>query len=437
MKRFCVFFLVFLVAIGNLMAQFSSNGRSAKWFECNFSEIDEVFIFNGNIDYIEYNNDGDEEADFTWYKYADNFGLTSPKIAVHEENNTTKSTFFMPDAGTGYEVEISIAGVVYRKYVWVIDYSTNKIDIHSLEVRDSETERCKFVEVTAETTVPEMRYYTPKGISYSLLRTFKLAYTTLDKENNPKDTVEVLSTPIFNQLVKAPFCDTEFKFTGDQFAEFYGEKREAKVGYSAIAVQANLKATIVPRDAKNEREREMDNPFGGSAPLNVDFTSNAKEPVTKWYEWQIIDLSAQSNTPKIFRDRDLRYTFNDWGRYRVKLSVYNTESTCSSQEETDVSVVLSSLEVPNVFTPNGDGIHDEFRVAYKSLATFHGIVYNRWGRKVFEWTDPARGWDGRIGGKPAVVGAYYYIIEATGVDIDPETRKPMKYKKKGDINLIR
>jgi gliding motility-associated-like protein len=107
-----------------------------------------------------------------------------------------------------------------------------------------------------------------------------------------------------------------------------------------------------------------------------------------------------------------------------------------------------------VFTPNGDGTNDEFRVAYRSLREFHCWVYNRWGKLVYEWTDPAKGWDGTIYGKPAAEGAYYYVIRALGTDADKNARYTMKavYNKKklkadeamigvyqlsGDINLLR
>ena len=84
----------------------------------------------------------------------------------------------------------------------------------------------------------------------------------------------------------------------------------------------------------------------------------------------------------------------------------------------------------------GDGMDDEFRVAYKSIVSFKAVVYNRWGREVFRWTDPGKGWDGYIGGKLANPGPYYYIIEAEGSDKDADG-KNRQYKLKGDINLLR
>ena len=118
-----------------------------------------------------------------------------------------------------------------------------------------------------------------------------------------------------------------------------------------------------------------------------------------------------------------------------------------------MNISVSDLQVPNVFTPNGDGLNDEFRVQYRSLAEFHCWVYNRWGKLVYEWTDPAKGWDGTINGSPAAEGAYFYVIRARGTDADPKQGYTTKaayrraqlnsdkmvgiYQLSGDINLIR
>jgi gliding motility-associated-like protein len=90
----------------------------------------------------------------------------------------------------------------------------------------------------------------------------------------------------------------------------------------------------------------------------------------------------------------------------------------------------SDLQVPFAFTPNGDGKNDEFRVAYRSLATFKCWIFNRWGKQIYFWTDPQKGWDGNIGRRPASTGGYMYVIEAVGTD-------GKKFKKKGIVNLLR
>jgi gliding motility-associated-like protein len=84
---------------------------------------------------------------------------------------------------------------------------------------------------------------------------------------------------------------------------------------------------------------------------------------------------------------------------------------------------MSELEVPNIFSPNGDGINDFFQVKAQTLKEFKGVIVNRWGRSLYEWTDwenMESGWDGKIdGGNYAAPGVYYYIIKATGMDEKP------------------
>jgi len=84
---------------------------------------------------------------------------------------------------------------------------------------------------------------------------------------------------------------------------------------------------------------------------------------------------------------------------------------CTASDMVFVKVLRKPI-IPNIFSPNGDGIHDKWEIEF--LDTYPGCVvqiYNRYGQVVkrFEgYTDP---WDGKINGKDAPVGTYYYIIE--------------------------
>jgi len=107
-----------------------------------------------------------------------------------------------------------------------------------------------------------------------------------------------------------------------------------------------------------------------------------------------------------------------------------SNANCEFTDSVSIKVVESKIEVPRVFTPNGDGINDEFRVAYQSIVKFRCWVFNRWQKQLYYWTDPQKGWDGNINGNPARPGAYFYVIEAEGSDGE-------KYNLKGNINLLR
>ena len=95
------------------------------------------------------------------------------------------------------------------------------------------------------------------------------------------------------------------------------------------------------------------------------------------------------------------------------------------------------LYVPNVFSPNSDGINDFFRFYVPiSLSTVEEFfIFDRWGNIVYQAKDlidlnSFLGWDGIVRGKEAAVGVYVYFIRATFFD---GTEKLLK----GDVMLIR
>lgn len=74
--------------------------------------------------------------------------------------------------------------------------------------------------------------------------------------------------------------------------------------------------------------------------------------------------------------------------------------------------VLKPIIIPNVFSPNGDGIHDIWAIS--NLADYPNTtvrVFNRYGVNVFSSIGYHRSWDGTANGKPLPFGTYYYIID--------------------------
>lgn len=110
-------------------------------------------------------------------------------------------------------------------------------------------------------------------------------------------------------------------------------------------------------------------------------------------------------------------------------------STIQAQtdETTDTTTVVSHIEIPNAFSPNGDGINDTFHVKAdktKGIVEFRAIIYNRWGQKIYEWTDINGGWDGTFNGSPVKQGTYFVLVKAKGSDGQTHTIKR-------DVNLLR
>lgn len=92
------------------------------------------------------------------------------------------------------------------------------------------------------------------------------------------------------------------------------------------------------------------------------------------------------------------------------------------------------LDIPNVFSPNGDGLNDYFfprTLLGSRLTRFRMLIFNRWGEQVFETaTLDGRGWDGRFNSKIQPQGAYVYQIEA-------QINGGATEKYQGNVTLIR
>ncbi|MBO7481670.1 MAG: gliding motility-associated C-terminal domain-containing protein, partial [Bacteroidales bacterium] len=98
------------------------------------------------------------------------------------------------------------------------------------------------------------------------------------------------------------------------------------------------------------------------------------------------------------------------GEYMV--SVVDANNCSVSMGATIESSYADCLKIPNVFTPNGDGINDTWEIGNIDMFPNAKIyVFNRWGQMIYTGTTDSEFWDGRIrGGSMAPAGTYMYII---------------------------
>jgi gliding motility-associated-like protein len=95
-----------------------------------------------------------------------------------------------------------------------------------------------------------------------------------------------------------------------------------------------------------------------------------------------------------------------------------------------IKLVCGEFFVPTIFSPNGDGNNDEFKVYGKCIEELSFRVYDRWGEKVFESIDPSVGWDGYFKGKLMNSASFVYVVDVRFVDGRSETIK-------GNVSLVR
>jgi gliding motility-associated-like protein len=127
--------------------------------------------------------------------------------------------------------------------------------------------------------------------------------------------------------------------------------------------------------------------------------------------WELVDVSPDPVSTYAYNKSFLAHSYRMMIRSIESISELVTESNW-------IEFVIPVKIVPNIITPNGDGVNDFFFVSEQLLyEPIHLIVFNRWGGKVFEDTDYENKWDGdNFGGKPLSDGTYYYLLKFTGAD---------------------
>lgn len=95
-----------------------------------------------------------------------------------------------------------------------------------------------------------------------------------------------------------------------------------------------------------------------------------------------------------------------------------------------VDFVCGDFFIPNVFSPNGDGLNDNVNIHGFCIATFNLRIFNRWGELVFQTTDKTLGWDGTFHGKPMDTGVFVYSVDGITIENKP-------FSQKGNITLLR
>lgn len=186
-----------------------------------------------------------------------------------------------------------------------------------------------------------------------------------------------------------------------------------------------------------EGETIDDATSGQNAPLAAHFTVNTSDQgdYKARYEWKIY-RQGEEDSPIVHRLGDdmeeLDYTFTLSGTFYVQVYATFVRYDAVAGNDTiqfpengvpgpiQVTINESKLEFPNAFSPNEvpDGFNDELKAkdGYQSIVEFKAAVFNRWGQKLYSWTDVSKGWNGRINGHLVNDGVYFLVVNAKGAD---------------------
>lgn len=437
MKHYIIILIAAMLSVNTIMAQFSINGAITPPYdyksEAN-TTLDHVYVVNSvsgiTLTYTETQN-----RSVTFYKY--NQSTTTPipnsDIDVSSFGGTTTYTIRNIDGDHGYRAEYG--GASAGASVWIVDYSLHGEDFSSLNINDQATDKCSFVRFVLDKNSAPITFIDQNG-SQEVKRHYSISYqnkiwdNTLQEYREETLTEELIPSSL---SVKAPLMDTEFTLSKDQFARHFGIAASISTPYEALRVEQHATRVIVSTGGSStESATETEDLF--NAPTEMDFFSNAS-PATQHYSWKIYHNADKSDPDAYlvrYNDRDISYTFTAKGKYDVILEIRNDDSSCTDNVfETSFTISDSYLEFPNFLSPgtSKDGRINTFRASYKSLLRFKCTIFNRWGNKIYEWSDPAGSWDGTYKGKTVSPGVYFYVVDAEGSD-------GIKYKRGGDINVL-
>ena len=166
--------------------------------------------------------------------------------------------------------------------------------------------------------------------------------------------------------------------------------------------------------------------YTGKAPMELTFYANVTTSSGNLhYLWEVAN-NAEYTSADVSYEKEFTRKFETAGTYYIRLTLTDLDlDVVEVYDPFTLTLAESKLLVPNTFTPNGDGQHDVLKVQYESLVSFKAAIFNRWGKKLYSWTDPEGGWDG----ENAKAGVYFIAVEAKGAD-------GVKYDIKQAVNLL-
>ncbi len=430
MKR-SLYFLLILISFSNIVqAQISAPSANASDVTQYpvFNETDDIFLFCSDDSLSEagaltVTTDFEGTKTFLWEKYNEQTG--SFELYFQESSDGQTSTISNLADGC-YRSTITLGATTVIDRAWVF----NNWTIVDGYITNS---NCESFYLNGSFSTANLTYYDlSTNAPVIVLKDVEVEWTEGESKISSMLSWTYYSPPTENTTYTLNVYDK------------YECGTSFDVEYESIVTKAEFTA----------------DPMSGEAPLTVTFNNTSENGTSGYYEWflyrdmyQIRDESEGSTEPVdsfIFDtpgiSDELSYTYQNSGSYKVKLVSkhrYGDNLFCSDTFSLEDYIVVdtSFINVPNVFTPGtSPGVNDEFVVKFWSMKSLEINIYNRWGKRVHYWksgniegfddTMEESVWDGKINGRYASPGVYYYDVRGRGRDGE-------KRFKKGFVHLFR
>ncbi len=395
-----------VITLGQLTAP-GSNAIRFTTYPSSPSVKDPIFIFcnsagtpSGALNAVRPQGSG--LYDFYWFQW-DIANKSFSTIVKNETGVGSSSATGLAEGG--YKVDIYKNGLIDTSLTGWIAF--DKLPVASARLANR---TCYYVALDGEATsaVPVFNYYDP--VTGDMAGIQNPVSTVWSSSPNSVIPFPELRDPI---TYDPPLEDVTYSFKVNSA----GCSNTVSFFYESIHVKADFSI----------------DPSEGEAPLDVTFIDRSVRG-TKKYVWDFGDRTREGRSiPDWVVTRDSLWIFDNPfthtyffpGEYSVRLTI-ESEFGCTDSLRlgTKIKVEKSKIDIPNVFTPDGDGLNDFFLVDAASLRFFNIEIFTRNGLKVYSFSgDGARlkdwqGWDGHVNlsSIKAGTGIYFYVISAVGWD---------------------
>jgi gliding motility-associated-like protein len=382
----CLVFIISLFPALSAAAQLSAPGNNA----IRYTTLNEpVFIYCNSTGTQKGTLSATSPAgappyNYDWYRWSN--ADSDFSIPVKTETGVSVSSADNLEEG-GYKVVIS--GGYDTSYVgWIFLDKP-----HSYAALLNRT--CEYVALKGEAAVDTFFYNnTLTGAAVRLPNRVKFLWSS-----SPASIIPFPDLELNPQTFVPPLVDVTYRI---QVTDSFGCKSESSFFYESIHVKADFSV----------------DPDKGEAPLEVSFTDKSVRGT--YYKWEFGDGKDSISELK---DPEPHIYYIP-GEYTVKLTIRSDRHCIDSMKFEKIVVEPSDLDIPNVFTPNDDGMNDRFIVQKKSLRYLSVEVFSRSGKMVYNFNGEGEslrnweGWDGKVNNTSAdaAPGVYFYIIRALGWD---------------------
>ncbi len=417
-----------------LMGQLTAHGADGKvatyYRNAQRNVFDTIFVFNqvpnakkGNLNLKWPANSGDPST-FSWYR----FNYTTKQFVHFADVPNTNYTSMDTLSQGGYMVVAEYNAVKDTFVSWL--YLNPGFNFKLYKNNDGavmyDGKFCTYTDFLLDPSTPVVRssfvYYNPKTKIQGTLNNDIIFTIRSDTDIEMSITLNKQGNEQYFRKYSPPYKNTRYYFKG---SDKFGVVKTDDILYETIIPHAEITTVLPEKDPQ-------------SAPVEVRFSADKSLNAVS-YTWRFGDGDSIIYMLDELPDT-VKHTYYTPKTYQAVL-VATSLQRCQHSVSVEIIVDPSSLDVANVFTPNGDGVNDYFRPENTSIRQFEISIYARSGQRVYHYKGSDlrnwEGWDGRInGGKDASEGVYYFVVTATGWEDKPSVVYDQK-KFTGFVHLYR